>query len=140
MQITEIVDKNHLKNSTTECSVVILKANTTGSLYLLFPFTFFIHPHTGLPYTTIKKRRRIRGTNSQAQNKYATWSTVSNIVINFQGDRWLLDLLSSDHMIRYLNVKSLCFTHETNIKLYANFNKNCFEKGSTNLIIQLILE
>ena len=49
---------------------------------------------------------------------------VNNIVIwsTLYGDRWLPDLThGGDHFTMYANIKSLCSTPETDIKLYVKY-------------------
>ena len=53
---------------------------------------------------------------------HSTGNTVNNSVITLYGDRWLLDFYGSDHIIiRYINVKLLCGTPETNMILYIRY-------------------
>ena len=63
-----------------------------------------------------------RGEGRQGMDENMKENIVTNTLVTLHSDRWLLDLLGN-HIIRYINIKSLCCTPETNIILYVNYTE-----------------
>lgn len=65
----------------------------------------------------VSKGARLLGFKNVSSLMYSIGKIINNIVITLHGESRLLDLLWWSHCVRFINVGSLCYTPETNMKL-----------------------